>query len=220
MPADATLAEALRTLPVFPADLPAFDPDTAPDDPVGLFRAWLDDAIRRDVPTPHAMTLSTVDPAGKPAARVLILKDVDAAGWRFATHANSPKGRHIAGNGHVALTFFWPQVGRQVRIQGRATPENAATSARDFLARPVDSRTASLVGRQSEPLSGPAEYERAFAAARERVTADPDLVAPSWTVYAVRPESVEFWQASHDRAHIRLHYAATANGWETQRRWP
>lgn len=220
MPADATLSDALRALPVFPADLPTFDPDAAPDDPVDLFRSWLDDAISRDVPTPHAMTLSTVDPAGRPAARVLILKNVDAAGWQFASHADSPKGRHIAATEHVALTFYWPLVGRQIRIQGRAKPADAATSARDFLGRPADSRAATLVGNQSEPLSDQAEYDQAFTAAKEQVAAYSDLVAPSWTVYTVRPESVEFWQASHERAHTRLYYAANGDGWDKQRRWP
>jgi pyridoxamine 5'-phosphate oxidase len=220
VPAEPTLPEALRALPVFPAELPDFDASAAPADPVDLFRDWLGDAVDRGVPAPHAMTLSTVDDGGRPAARVLILKNVDASGWHFATHADSPKGRHIAGTAHVALTFFWPQVGRQVRVTGAAIALDDAASARDFLARPEDSRAATLVGRQSEPLDQPTEYDRAYTAAQERIAADPGLVAPSWTVYAVRPRSVEFWQASSGRAHTRLRYESSAGGWRRQRLWP
>lgn len=219
-PHDDDLSADLRAVPVFPDELPDFEPDSAPDEPMSLFRAWLSYAIDRGAAAPHAATLSTVDPAGWAAARVLILKDVDAHGWSFATHADSPKARHIAANNRVALTFFWPQLGRQVRIQGSATPADDAASARDFRARPLDSRAATLVGRQSRPLDEPSEYVTALAEAEARLADEPDLVAASWTVYVVRADSVEFWQAAHDRAHKRLRYERTDDGWQRHRLWP
>jgi pyridoxamine 5'-phosphate oxidase len=210
----------LRTLPVFPDDLPAFDPDEVPDDPVSLFHEWLRHAADEGILAAHAATLATAEPGGGPAARVLILKDVDLDGWSFATHADSPKGRHLAEDDRVAMTFFWPQVGRQVRIRGRARPADHATSASDFLARPADSRVATLVGRQSQPLERPSDYAGALTEARARLTADPDLIAESWTVYVVRADSVEFWQAAHDRAHVRLRYQRADGMWTRTRLWP
>nr|WP_246221198.1 pyridoxal 5'-phosphate synthase [Phytoactinopolyspora mesophila] len=200
--------------------MPEFDPDSAPEDPVTLFGVWLESAIHAGVPAPHAVTLSTVDGHGRAAARVLIVKDADSSGWSFATHADSPKARHIAANASVALTFFWVQQGRQIRLRGTATPMDAATNARDFRARPADSRAATLVGRQSETLGDESEYRSALARATEQVAADPEIVSPSWTVYRVQPASVEFWQGSHDRAHIRLLYDKPAGTWRKRRLWP
>lgn len=217
---DDDLRPLLRTLPVFPDDLPDFDTDAAPDEPVALFHEWLRHAADEGTPAAHAATLSTIEPDGGPAARVLILKNVDLDGWSFATHADSPKGRHLAADDRTALTFFWPQVGRQVRIRGRARPADRATSASDFLARPADSRAATLVGRQSQPLDRPSDHAGAIADARARLASDPDVIAESWTVYVVRADSVEFWQAAHDRAHVRLQYERTNGGWTRTRLWP
>ncbi|MEU9004038.1 pyridoxamine 5'-phosphate oxidase family protein, partial [Streptomyces sp. NPDC048551] len=115
--------------------LPDFDPEQAPADPVRLFLSWLVEAVADGVRDPHAMTLSTVDPAGDPDARVLILKGVDASGWQFSGHAFSPKGGQLAGHPRAALTFYWPQHGRQVRIRGSVMPGTSEENAADFLDR-------------------------------------------------------------------------------------
>jgi pyridoxamine 5'-phosphate oxidase len=205
---------------VFPENMPAFDPHATPDDPTALFGDWLESAIRDGVPAPHTVTLSTVDAEGRAAARVLILKDADRSGWWFATHGDSPKARHIAVNAGVALTFFWVQQGRQIRIQGTASAMDDATNARDFLARSAEARAATLVGQQSRPLADEAEYRDALARATEQVNADPETVSPSWTVYRVEPTSVEFWQGSHDRSHTRLRYEKQDGTWRKRRLWP
>jgi pyridoxamine 5'-phosphate oxidase len=205
---------------VFPETLTRYDPDATPEEPLALFEDWFSQAVRSGVPAPHAMTLATVDESGLPDARVLILKDVDDRGWHFATHSDSPKGHQLAGNAGAALTFFWAQMGRQVRVKGHVEALDKAAGARDFLARPDDSRAATLVGRQSEPMDADADYETDFAAARDRATTDPELVAPSWTVFVVHPRAVEFWQASHDRAHVRLRYRRDAAAWRRERLWP
>jgi pyridoxamine 5'-phosphate oxidase len=210
----------LRGLSVFPADLPEFDPGSTPDEPVALFLEWLRHAIEHGVPAPHAMTLSTVDASGRASARVLILKDVADDAWHFAAKSDSPKGRDIAGNPHVALTFYWPGIGRQIRVQGRAAALDAAEGRRDFLARPQGSRVSALVGRQSEPLRTAEDYHQALAVARERIAADPEAVAPTWTVYAVHASAVEFWQASHERSHVRVRYERGEQVWRKERLWP
>lgn len=205
-----TFRDRLRALPVLPERLGSLDVDdldALPASPQELFTAWFDDAVGAGLLAPHAMTLATADAAGRVHARTLLCKDVTADGWWLAGHADSPKGRDLAANPHAALTFFWRELGRQVRVTGPATPD-ARVGAADFRARPDASRAAGLVGRQSEPLASPAEHAAAFAAALERAAADPGLVAPTWRAWVVAPVEVEFWQARPDRGQTRLRYRA------------
>ncbi|GAB2610453.1 pyridoxal 5'-phosphate synthase [Streptomyces capparidis] len=216
----AELRALLRELDVFAGELPVFDTRAAPDEPVGLFTEWLLHAVDRGVPEPHAMTLSTVGPDGAPSARVLLLKDVDAAGWRFATHRDSPKGRDLAHEARAALTFHWPTLARQVRVRGAVAAESPEASAGDFLARGAGARAEALLGRQSRPLPDPAVREAELAGARERLAREPGLVAPGWTLYTLRPERVEFWQGDRQRAHTRLSYRRADGGWTKELLWP
>lgn len=215
-----TTREMLRALPVLAHQMPSFEPAAAPAEPAALFADWLAEAVAAGVDEPHAMTLSTVDADGAPDARVLILKDLDAAGWHFATTSTSAKGRQLAANPRVALSFHWREQGRQVRVRGTARPAEPAVSRQDFLARPEGSRIATLVGRQSAVLADRAELDRELADIRARLAADPGLVAESHTVYTVAPVSVEFWQADRDRRHVRLRYRRTDGGWERELLWP
>jgi pyridoxamine 5'-phosphate oxidase len=217
----AGLRALLRSQKVFPEGMPHFDPDAAPDDPVTLFLRWLEAAIQEAVPAPHAMTAATADDRGRPSSRVLICKDVDDGGrWYFASNAASGKGRDLAVNPRAALSFFWPQQGRQIRIRGAVVPAGEPASAADFLARPAASRAEGLVGRQSEPLGDLAELDRAFRQAHDRVLADPGLVAPGWTLYALTADEVEFWQGDPERRHVRLRYQRTASAWTRHLLWP
>jgi len=215
------IADMLRARPVFPAGLPEFDPRSAPADPVALFSAWLRAAIRDQVPGPQAMTVATADRAGRTSSRVLLCKDVDEAGrWYFASSAGSEKGRELAVNPRAALTFYWPQQGRQIRVRGVAAPAGRQASAADFLALSPASRAEALTGHQSRPLDGLNELDEALRRAQAQVAADPGLVAAAWTLYAVSAEDVEFWQADSRRRHIRLQYQRTAGGWTRRLLWP
>jgi pyridoxamine 5'-phosphate oxidase len=218
-----SLRELLRSQRVFPDGMPEFDPAAAPADPVTLFLRWLEAAGHDAVPAPHTMTLATADDRGNPSSRVLICKDVDSEGrWYFASGAASGKGRDLSVNPRAALSFWWPQQGRQIRIRGAAVPAGPQASAADFLARPPASRAEGLIGRQSEPLGDRAELDRAFKQALDRVNADPALVAPDWTLYALRADEAEFWQGDLDRRHVRLRYrrAGPGSGWARQLLWP
>jgi pyridoxamine 5'-phosphate oxidase len=212
------MREILRAMASFPAELPRFDPATAPDAPVPLFLSWLDDAVAGGILGPQSMTLST---AGRVSSRVLICKDVDDEGrWYFASDAASGKGRDLAANPRAAASFYWAAQGRQIRLSGPAATAGPAASAADFRARPAESRAAGLTGHQSQPLGSAAELDAAFRQAQAAVEADPDLVAPGWTLYALAAETVEFWQADPQRRHIRLEYRRDGGGWRRQLLWP
>ncbi|MGN7702642.1 pyridoxine/pyridoxamine 5'-phosphate oxidase [Cellulosimicrobium sp. 22601] len=221
-----SLRERLRALPVFGDDLPGLDVDAAPDEPSTLFVRWLEEAIDARLPAPHAATLSTADASGRVDARTLILKDVDGDGWVFATRADSPKGLALAQNPNAALTFFWREHGRQVRVRGPVVPLGSDASAADFLARSDASRATALAGPQSDPLASQDAYRTAWDAALARVRSEPGLVLDAWTAYALEPTSVEFW-ASSPEGQTRLRYAAAADTrtaapptWTKELLWP
>ncbi len=221
-PADqVSVRELLRSIPVFTGERPAFAAGAAPADPVSLFAAWLACAVESEVPEPGAMTLSTVNGHGQPSARVLICRDVDATGrWYFASSATSRKARELNANASAALTFYWPQQGRQIRIRGTVASTGAERSAADFLARSPGSRAESLTGRQSDILDDEAEEQAALEAASAALAADPGLIAPDWTLYVLAATDVEFWQADEHRRHIRLRYQRADRAWIRHRLWP
>jgi pyridoxamine 5'-phosphate oxidase len=227
-PGSPDIRSILGRVTVFGATPPDFDPDAAPADPLELFAEWLADAVDADVADPNAMTLSTVDVDGAPDARVLILRDATHEGWSFGTSSTSPKGRQLAAAGAAALTFYWPARGRQVRVRGRVIEGSAEENAESFLSRGTGGRVESFLGRQSDVIDDPDEPRRALDEVRQRIDEDPDLVSPTWTIYKVVPETIEFWQAARDRSHLRLRYRAAgdttdatgAPAFHTERLWP
>ncbi|PGH51618.1 pyridoxal 5'-phosphate synthase [Streptomyces sp. Ru87] len=216
----AGLRELLRGLEVFTGELPVFDVQDAPETPEALFTDWLLGAVRAGVPAPHAMTLSTAGADGRPSARVLILKNADERGWQFASHAASAKGRDLAERPYAALTFFWQPLARQARLRGPVEPEPAERGAADFLARGPGARAEALLGRQSQVLDSPATRDAAVRRSLARLEREPDAVAPDWTLYTLRPGTVEFWQGDHGRGHTRLRYSRTPDGWAKELLWP
>jgi pyridoxamine 5'-phosphate oxidase len=169
---------------------------------------------------PHAMTLSTVDRTGRPSARVLILKYLRDGCWAFASGASSRKGTELADTPFAALTFYWPGLGRQVRVRGRVAVADTREAATDFLARSAAARGVGLAGNQSAALTDLTERDRVLDASTARADADPALVAPDWTVYRVVADEVEFWQGDERRRHVRLRYTRDGDGWTAQLLWP
>jgi pyridoxamine 5'-phosphate oxidase len=216
----ANLRQTLRDIEVFAGELPGFDLSIAPDTPFELFTEWLLKALSAGVQEPHAMTLATADASGDPTARVLILKDVSPEGWQFASDASSLKGRDLAARPYAALTFYWAPLARQVRVRGPVVRETPELCTADFLARSAGARAEALLGRQSQPLADLAERDAQVEASLTRIKSEPDLVAPGWTLYSVRPESVEFWQGDKQRRHSRLIYLSSPDGWTKQMLWP
>ncbi|WP_246683472.1 pyridoxal 5'-phosphate synthase [Labrys sp. KNU-23] len=214
------MKDELRALKSLAGPLPAFDMEGAPDNPRLLFSLWFRHAVEAGVAEPHAMVLSTVDEKGAPDARIVILKNLDRRGWHFASTDQGPKGRQIALNPQVALTFHWARLGRQVRIRGLARRAEMHERDADFLARPAGARAIALTARQSDTLASAKELEEALELQRDRMRGTPDLVAPHWSLFIVVPQEVEFWQGDTERRHRRLRYRHEAAGWMREKLWP
>ncbi|MCM2579009.1 pyridoxine/pyridoxamine 5'-phosphate oxidase [Streptomyces meridianus] len=212
----------LRGLRVWDVELPGFDPDAAPADPLPLFRRWLCEAADAGQPEPHVMSLATADADGRPDARIVVLHDADEHGWHFGSHAGSRKGRQLADRPEAALIFYWHTVGRQVRVRGTVTTAAPEESAADLHARSTGALAAALVGRQSEVLPSVAELERASDDAWQRAQDQPEADVPSWTLYRLDPDEVEFFQGDARRRHVRLRYRRHAGGdvWTRELLWP
>lgn len=213
-----TARDLLRSAQVFPAELAVFDPDAAPESPAELFLVWLTAAIEDGVPAPHAVNVATIGEDGMPDARVVILKDVGEQGWSFASSSESPKGRQLKGSPSAALTFFWPSVGRQIRIRGQVHQGGDKENAQDFRRRNPVARALVLAGQQSEVMAN--KPDAAVQQQLERLEEDDEIVAPDWTVYTVTAGTVEFWQADKNRRHTRLRYSRMSQRWKKELLWP
>ncbi|MFL9681336.1 pyridoxal 5'-phosphate synthase [Streptomyces sp. KL110A] len=214
---------ALRSLRVWDTDLPAFDPATAPEEPLALFHAWFLGAVAAGQTEPHTLSLATAGADGRPDVRTVMLHDADDRGWHFASHATSAKGRQLADRPEAALGFYWPVQGRQVRVRGPVTTASHEEAYADLHARTTGALAAALTGRQSEVLDSPAALAEASEAAWARAEAEPDADAPTWTLYVVEPAEVEFFQGDARRRHLRLRYRrdpGAATGWARELLWP
>ena len=221
-----TLRAVLRRLPALAGPFPPFDAADLPDRPDALFVRWLHEAVEAGVLEPHAMTVSTADDAGRPSARVVVLKDLVDGAWQFATDLRSRKSADLAVNPAASLSFYWREQGRQVRVTGTAGTLGPEASAADFLARSLASRAAALATRPGEPLTSGAELDDAMAQALALVEREPGTVLAEWVLVALVPDEVEFWQGDPGRAHTRVVYrrggagGAPGEGWERSLIWP
>jgi pyridoxamine 5'-phosphate oxidase len=166
------------------------------------------------------MTLSTVDADGLPDARILILKNVDELGFHFAISSASRKGRQLSIRSKAALTFYWQKLARQVRVRGLVTDLGSAVGGADFEARPLGSRAAAMLGRQSDVLSSVEELDAALTASLQQLKIDPTTVSGLWRVFAVSIDEIEFWQGASDRRHERLRFRREGSHFVRERLWP
>jgi pyridoxamine 5'-phosphate oxidase len=191
-------------------------------DPILQFEAWFEEATRVIRDDPNAMVLSTVDERGRPSGRTVLLKGFSDDGFIFYTNYESRKGREIRENPHVALTFNWPELMRQVRIEGVAEKTTEEQSDAYFHSRPAGSRISAVASPQSRVVSSRRELEERTRNLEEKYRDFDEIPRPeNWGGYLVRPELIEFWQGRVNRLHDRICYTREPEGgWQFRRLAP
>jgi pyridoxamine 5'-phosphate oxidase len=190
------------------------------DDPLTLFRSWLDDARAAEGLNAEAFAVATATPAGEPSVRMVLMKAADEAGIVFFTNYSSRKARELEENPRAAVLFHWPALGRQVRVEGAVTRVERAESEAYARSRPRQSQLSALASPQSEPVPDREWLERRVAEL-DREHAGSELpVREDWGGYRVEPEAWEFWQHRDNRLHDRERYERTPEGWHVERLAP
>lgn len=189
---------------------------------LGQFESWLEAALAAGLPEPNAMVLATAGDDGATGARTVLLRGVDARGFRFNTNYRSRKGRELGENPRATLLFPWYAQQRQVTVDGDVSQLSAEESDIYFAKRPRASRIAAAASPQSEVIDSRDDLERRFADLEAEYEGVEDPPRPGhWGGYLVAPRSVEFWQGRRDRMHDRLRYRRSAGGaWLIERLAP
>jgi pyridoxamine 5'-phosphate oxidase len=191
-------------------------------DPFRQFARWFEEAVAARVPEPNAMTLATTSADGRPAARIVLLKEVDARGFCFYTNYESRKGRDLAADPRAALVFFWVELERQVRVEGVTERVSSEESDTYFALRPRMSRLGAWASPQSAPIANRAILDTRLAEVAANYPDEQAAVPrpPNWGGYRVLPDRFEFWQGRHSRLHDRIAYRHDADRWVIERLAP
>lgn len=192
-----------------------------PDDPLSLFSQWLQEAIDAEVDEPTAVIVGTVSPEGKPSTRTVLLKGLHDGKFVFYTNYESRKGKQLAQNPYVSLSFVWHALERQVHIEGTAAKVEPAESDEYFRIRPYKSRIGARISPQSQPIKSRMQLMRAFVKEAARWLGKNVERPANWGGYAVTPTRIEFWQGRPNRLHDRFLYTLQPDGeWEISRLAP
>ena len=190
-------------------------------DPIRQFQIWLDDAVAENVPLAEAMTLATATPDGRPAARMVLLKQVDQSGFVFFTNYRSAKARQLDANPYAALVFYWNLLERQVRVEGSVVRTSLEESREYFQTRPRESQIGAWASEQSEVI-GSRDVLEQRAQELETLYCDREIDCPEhWGGYRLKPERIEFWKGRVGRLHDRILYERDSSGlWTISRLAP
>jgi pyridoxamine 5'-phosphate oxidase len=200
--------------------LKSLDIDSLKTNPLDQFAQWLHDAVTVKALEANAMVLSTASRDGKPSSRVVLLKQISSDGFVFFTNYNSKKGKQLRDNSYVALSFYWPELERQVRIEGKVKKISAQESDAYFLSRPEGSQIGAWASPQSQSIPSRAFLEKLYGDFEAQFKNETLHRPEHWGGYNVIPSLVEFWQGRENRMHDRFQYTLSKNGWQIERLAP
>jgi pyridoxamine 5'-phosphate oxidase len=181
------------------------------DDPMLQFTQWFEQALKAEVNEPNAMSVATVAANGRPSSRIVLVKQFDERGFTWYTNYDSRKGQELEDNQYAALLFFWSELERQVRIEGRVERTSTEESDRYFRSRPLKSRLSAIASHQSAPIGSRAELEQNYEAVARQAGDDPAR-PDNWGGFRLVPERLEFWQGRRSRFHDRIVYERQEDG--------
>ncbi|MBI4411379.1 MAG: pyridoxamine 5'-phosphate oxidase [Deltaproteobacteria bacterium] len=191
-------------------------------DPFKQFRLWYDEACgHKAIELPWACCLSTISEDGFPDGRMMLLKEADDRGFVLYTNAQSPKGKSLLGNKKGALTFYWEDFRRQIRVQGEAEQVTPAEADAYFVSRPRESQIGAWVSQQSQKLESREVLDKKFGEYSKKFEGKEVSRPPYWTGFRIIPAKIEFWQERDNRLHDRFLYTRTKSGdWKIERLYP
>lgn len=197
------------------------DPSSCDADPVVEVRRWLTLAVDGGIPNANAMTLATVDERGRPAARIVLLKEIDDDGFVFYTNYESRKARDLAVHPHAALVLYWEPLHRQIRVEGSVERVPEHDSDAYFATRPRGSQLGAIASPQSRVIETREELEERVMEISTMYAEDMQPPRPAhWGGYRVVPDMIELWQGQASRLHDRVRYTRTPSGWSRDRLAP
>lgn len=197
-----------------------FSEETVHRDPFKQFEKWFKEVFKYGLVEPNAMILATADDKAKPSVRVVLLKGLSNSGFTFFSNYNSRKGKNLSENSSASLLFFWAELERQVRVEGKISKISRAESQKYFNTRPLESRLAAWASEQSKMIPGRDYLEERFQKFKRQFKGKKIPLPSDWGGYKLVPEYFEFWQGRENRLHDRICFKNENGEWEVVRLAP